>query len=259
MLLLSPKNRWLLLFCSFFALLSATACKKQPTKSQDLSQKFSIDEIQPAYMVTRGKATFGTKGKELTTTVDIRMAKDSLIWLNARVAFIEGARILIRQDSAFVLDKIARKYYAYSFEELSQVVNFDLNFALIQNLLLGNLPLKDGNIDAIKEENAFVIKQQDANYKSQFSISRLNKKLTKIQIESQKDSTQQLAINYSEFLPVVRQLFAHTLQANINYQKDNKPETTTIEINHKKVDFPDEQPEFPFSIPKGYTRGTVGL
>ncbi|WP_027001230.1 DUF4292 domain-containing protein [Hugenholtzia roseola] len=254
----TPLCLWAVAVVLFFV---PMACKKTPTASSELAKKFSIEEIDAPFVVTRGRATFQLKDKEMTTTLDMRLAKDSLIWLNARIAIIEGARVLIRRDSIFILDKINKKYYRYSFAELSQQAGFELTFARLQAIILGNLPTQNStqNTNVEKQETAFVISQTEGNYQSFFTVSRKNKKLTTISVEDLKnpnpDKKPNLKVDYADFLAIGKHLFPHRCKAEIQYQKENESQTNALALEHKKVEFPTQAPSFPFSIPDNYTDG----
>jgi hypothetical protein len=249
---------WAVAMALFFV---PMACKKTPTISSEIAKKFSIEEIDAPFVTTKSKATFQFKDKEMTATVDIRLAKDSLIWLNARVVFIEGARVLVRPDSVFILDKINKKHYQYSFAELSQQAGFELNFARLQALILGNLPTQklgsDANVE--KQESAFLVAQTEGNYQSIFTINRKNKKLTAIVVEDLQNPNPNkepnLKVEYSEFTALAQQLFPFRCRAQIQYQRGGESQVNALLLEHKKVEFPKEDPNFPFSIPEGYADG----
>jgi hypothetical protein len=76
--------------------------------------------------------------------VNIRMKKDSIIWLSVTGVGLEVARGIITPDSIVFMDKIHKDYFVFNYEQLSKQYNFDLNFALLQSVIIGNLPFERG-------------------------------------------------------------------------------------------------------------------
>lgn len=71
--------------------------------------------------------------------VNLRMRCDSLIWMSISPALgIEVARVLISPDSVKVLNRINGTYFKGGFAYLSELLQADLNFKMLQSILLGN-------------------------------------------------------------------------------------------------------------------------
>lgn len=68
----------------------------------------------------------------------LRMRKDSLIWMSLSKLGIEGARILITKDSVKFVNTIKGQYFIGDFAYLSRFLNTELDFEVIQSLLVGN-------------------------------------------------------------------------------------------------------------------------
>jgi hypothetical protein len=68
--------------------------------------------------------------------VNIRMLKDSLVWISAGLFGIEGVRVLINKDSMVVLNKIDKKYMVYKNEAISGLSDVPLTVGQIQNLII---------------------------------------------------------------------------------------------------------------------------
>jgi hypothetical protein len=71
--------------------------------------------------------------------VNLRMRCDSLIWMSISPALgIEVARVLISPDSVKLLNRINGTYFKGGFAYLSELLQADLNFKMLQAILLGN-------------------------------------------------------------------------------------------------------------------------
>ena len=68
----------------------------------------------------------------------IRLRKDSLIWMNVKKMNVEAARILIDQDSVYILNRLDKEYYVKGLEYVEQEFNLPANFDALQTMILGN-------------------------------------------------------------------------------------------------------------------------
>lgn len=250
--------RLVLVFIYSVFLLSA--CQKGVSTPAELTKKYGVEQFDFTFLSTKSHLSFQNQKQELGSAVDIRIAKDSLIWLSARPAFgIEAARILIRTDSAFLVSRLEKSYSAVDIRSLSKQVNFDGDFKTLQALFLGNVPPLDQNITPEKQEKFFVLKQIYELFETSMYVSRENKKLSKIAVQ-EKDGMNSLFIDYSNFQTLDGQKIPFKVNAVANFfnQKENKTDQTKIEIEHKRVNFEKSDLSFPFSIPDNYDKKELG-
>lgn len=67
---------------------------------------------------------------------NIRMYKDSLIWISVNLFGIEGARILINKDSMVLMDKIHKCYTVYNKSFIEELLGAPLTVRQLQNLII---------------------------------------------------------------------------------------------------------------------------
>jgi len=85
------------------------------------------------------------------------LKKDSVMWISIIAALgIEGFRVLITPDSVKVINKLDKTVQLRSVEYLREVANIPLNFAELQDLLIGNPVYLDSNIVGYKKEEQVV-------------------------------------------------------------------------------------------------------
>lgn len=241
----------------FFAvILVVSSCKTNVSSTTELAKKFGVEQLKFEFLSSKSKLSFKNQKQELSSAVDIRMAKDSLIWLSARPAFgIEAARMLIRRDSAFLVNRLEKSYIAVDINELTKQVNFDGDFSTLQALLLGNVPEISEAVAATKDDNYFIVKQEHDLFNTAMYVSRGNKKLTKFSV-TQSEGMNSLFVDYTDFGKVDGQQVPFQVKALANYfnQKENQIDQTQIEIEHKKIELTNQKMDFPFAIPASYER-----
>jgi hypothetical protein len=71
-------------------------------------------------------------------SVSLRIKKDSVIWMSINKIGIEFARVLITKDSVKFSNGYDKKYFKGDFAYISKLLNTELDFEILQSLLVGN-------------------------------------------------------------------------------------------------------------------------
>src|SRR5688500_13267735 len=137
-----------------------TAISKKDTSAASVLKNDSIQFIQNTWQqITANHLNFqtfsakvnidysGSDGKKYDVNANLRMYKDSAIWISANAVLgIEAIRVLVTRDSVKFLDKLNKTYTARSVDYLQEVTALPLNLAILQDLLIGNPVFLDSNI-----------------------------------------------------------------------------------------------------------------
>lgn len=208
---------------------------------------FETKEIDFEKLKIKSKISIKTAKIDQNIPATIHVKKDSVIWISIAIG-LEAARVSINPDSIFLLDRLNRKYYKVSFKELSDNFDFDLDFNMIQSLLVGNLPIKIDSIDIYKklaEFNSIYQKRNEVEIENRFDLEK--SKLFYISATDKKTNTK-LNIDYKSFINEDNKLVPTIISLLISGKNEAK-----IEFEHSKFDFLDRNIRFPFNIPKGYS------
>ena len=216
-----------------------------------------VQEIAFDYLTAKSKFSLRSSTQDFeNTNVNIRIKKDSLIWISVTGIGFEVGRGLITPDSIVFLDKFHKEYFVFSYAQLSKQYNFELNFKLLQSIIVGNLPIEQGSDPKFYKENEFFTLHQNSgrividNY-----IGEKNLKLERLKaVETPTQNT--FTLNYEDFKDVNNFLFPFSslIKLDVQSQKDKQFYQTTMRIKHNKVELLNQSPGFPFSIPSSYTR-----
>lgn len=223
----------------------------------EVVEPLKINEVSFQYLTAKSKFSFDGKKQNFdNTNINIRMKKDSLIWISVTGIGFEVARGLITPDSIVLMDKFHKQYYVFSYEELSRKYNFTLSFPLLQSIIIGNLPYPRQVTDHYTRENDFFVLSQTAGrVEINNKIATDNFKLLNINAtEIGKDNS--FTLQYSDFRNVSDVLFPFISQVALKMKslQDQENSETKISLKHSRVELVTESPGFPFSIPSGYTR-----
>ncbi len=69
---------------------------------------------------------------------NIRIQKDSIIWISLRMLGVEGARLVFTNDSIKILNRIDKTYYAGDFSYIKKQFNVDLDYDVMQSIILNS-------------------------------------------------------------------------------------------------------------------------
>lgn len=216
-----------------------------------------VKEVAFDYLTAKSKFSLRSSTQDFeNTNVNIRIKKDSLIWLSVTGVGFEVGRGLITPDSIVFLDKFHKEYFVVTYEQLSKQYNFALNFKLLQSIIIGNLPIQPASEDRFYKENEFfTLRQNSGKLVVDNYISEKNLKLERLRaIETPTNNT--ITLDYEDFKEVNSLLFPFStlIKLDVQSKKDNQFYQTTMRIKHSKVELVSQSPGFPFSIPSSYTR-----
>ena len=214
-------------------------------------------EIDFRYLTAKSKISFKSKQQDIdNANVSIRVRKDSLIWLSVSKLGFEAVRGLITRDSIMIVDKINKTYASYDFPTLSKQFNFNMNFDLLQALIVGNLPLPKRPAQKIKNERDYLLlSQSEGKVLVENYIGEQDRKLKKLMVTEQ-PTKNTLRLDYNDFTSLNNFLFPYTSLVTLDYKSrtDGQFYQTLLRIKHNKVEMVDKNPGFPFSVPASYKR-----
>jgi hypothetical protein len=217
----------------------------------------NVAEIDFRYLTAKSKISFKSHQQDIdNANVNIRVRKDSLIWLSVSKLGIEAVRGLITRDSIVIIDKIHREYSVYDFPALSKQFNFNMNFALLQALIVGNLPLPKRPAQKIKNERDYLLlRQSEGKVLVENYIGEQDRKLKKLMVTEQ-PTKNTLRLDYEDFTSLNNFVFPYTSLVTVDYksQSDGQFYQTLLRIKHNKVELVEKNPGFPFTIPSNYSR-----
>src|SRR5687767_13815090 len=84
------------------------------------SSTLAIEEIDFEYLHGKARMVLKDGNKEREVKANIRVRKDSVIWMNFSVIGLQGGRALINQDSITVISNVDKEYFVFDYKELSK-------------------------------------------------------------------------------------------------------------------------------------------
>ena len=247
-------QRLILLFC--VAALFLQSCSKHITSAKlpTPQRNIAIEEIDFEYFHGKARINIRDDKKEKDLKANIRIRKDSVIWMDISVVGLSGARALINHDSITVRSNVDKEYFVFEFSELTKRFKFEINYHIVQAALLGNLLYDRRPEDKVSTDGTFTVLEQIIgttilkNY-----INTASTKLERIDLKEQ-NTNNSLTVSYSNFQNVGPKVFPYNGVININYKTPGGMINNTITFEYNRAEVGDRELRFPFNIPRKYER-----
>ena len=221
----------------------------EPLKMDDAELKLAPEDLNFNFLKAKSKIVWKTQQNQDTYTVDIRMKKDSLIWVNISQTGITGATGLFSKSKVQFYQKINGEYFNLTYDSVSVIMGFKVDYLILQSLIVGNQPYKKNNSRVIRENENIILKQQEGRINIDNMVGP-NRKLKKLLVNDVPTSNK-MTMDFEEFTLLNQVLFPFSSQINLDVKdKDNKNVNTLITIKYSKVELLDTPLEFPFKVPE---------
>ena len=190
----------------------------------------------------------GGDDKHYDVNANLRMHRDSLIWISVNAVFgIEAMRLLINKDSVFLLDKLNKTYLTRSIDYLQEVSGLPLTLSSLQDMLLGNPIFIDSVVSYSNDNSIISLLSIGQTFKNLVSINSEKSVLVHSKLDDLDITRSRTAdLNYDDYENKKGKAFSS--KRRITVAEKNKLD---ISLNFKQYEFDNEQ-SFPFSIPKNY-------
>lgn len=248
-------SKHILLCLAVMFLLAGCKRESAPTTASATTETVgtvAVNNFDFSYLTSKGQITLNDKKQNLSSGVSIRMKKDSVIWVSVQPGLgIEAARMMLTQDSVYMMNRLQKEYVATDYSFLRNKFQVDVNFEVLQSILLGNFQTQ-GTEKAMDEGNLQHVQQMRENLLFDYFIGRLNSKLQQLNVQD-KNTGNTITVKYDSFQNIGQEPFAHALAAQVL----QKGEASDFKLNYNRVAVSDEALSFPFSIPADYKRAPV--
>jgi hypothetical protein len=217
-----------------------------PARKEESAYHFNAFDF--TYLTAKGRLVFVNNGRDVNANADIRMKKDSAIWISLRPGLgIEAARIFITPDSVRIVDKLNNDFLGFTFDSLSKRLDIPVDFQLIQNTLLGNLPYDLGQANPIPEGEQYLLRKQQSNIDVIGYVGKQTARMEKLSLKDL-NAPNRLEAVYGNFTSVENMLFPFVCNADLTFEPPGGSKTSlSFRFTHNKVELSSEPLKFPFS------------
>jgi len=193
----------------------------------------------------------GSDGKKYDVNANVRMYKDSAIWIAVNALLgIDAMRLFITKDSVKLLDKINKTYTARSVDYLQEVTALPLNLYNLQDLIIGNPVFLDSNIVSYSaNNNQIALLSLGRLFKNLITLNEADKTLLHSKLDDADPARNRTAdLTYGDYES--KKGVPFSTKRRIVVAEKNRLD---IKLEFKQYEF-NQEVSFPFSIPKNYDR-----
>lgn len=215
------------------------------------------------------RATFNAEtnidGRQLLFSGQIRMRSDSILWISLSKLGIEMMRLKITTDSVYLLNKMKNTYFSSDINYINAFLDTDLDFYMVQSLLLGNdfKYYSTEQFDARNNQNEYILHtvsrkklktyMDSSGSKDNLLIQKMHLDKNTLKIRQQnfkqvKNPNKKMLVKYSGFEDVNGQLFP-TIQ---DYEIKGV-QNITLSLKYDKLILNQKQ-RIPFKVTSKYSR-----
>jgi len=241
---------------------------KQPIKAEGADYLFGRlkeRELKFTWFNARYSADYQNGNRKHSFSGQIRIKKDTLIWLSLSVMGLEGMRLMITQDSIKYINRLNNTYLIGDWYDLNKFLNTSIEYDILQSFLIGNdiSFYEEGKFKATidKDEYKLVaaarqkmkkhIRKQEDELKVFVQNIWLNPetfKITRADVKEIRKANIKLDATYSSFETIGDQLFPREMTYLITAENRIHVAVVFSRININKT------LKFPFRIPSSFTR-----
>ncbi len=140
------------------------ATELKPRSADYILRRVARHQVPARWLSGRARIDFDGEGGHERINAVIRLQRDSALMLAFRKYNVEAARVLVRPDSIFVLDRLNKQYLADDIGFLRRRLGLPFGFQELQMLVLGNPVLPGTRYEARIDSVWYVLESDGRRY-----------------------------------------------------------------------------------------------
>jgi hypothetical protein len=219
-----------------------------PVSNEEVMNRLVSNQVNANWFSAKVKTSFGDGSFFETFSGNLRMLRDSIIWMNLTKFSLEGARIKITPDSFYMIDRINSKVYVKPFEYLHNSYNLPVTFNALQAIVLGN-PFFLSKVFTSKTDSLrYLLTQKTERFEANYWLDPVKFRLLEFQL-SEMQRQQKLKIESSDYRKLKgKQKFSYFRTLNL-FSRETGDLKLEIEFSNVEIDVPKNMD---FNIPPKY-------
>jgi hypothetical protein len=221
----------------------------RPRSEKYLMKRLVQQQRQADWLSAKFKATYSDEKDVVKFTGNLRMAKDSLVWLNVRKLNVEAARVLITPDSFFVIDRLNNEYLARDFAFLQERFQLPVNFQSFQQLLLGNPVFFTKELTSGIIDQHYSLEGSSNRFQTRYLLNGSDFSLAALEVEDKRER-QSFRTGFDDYRKLAKDV-------DFSYLRTIEVATTEFGLASLSLEFSKVELNVPktirFDIPERYT------
>jgi hypothetical protein len=213
-------------------------------------EKLLDNSISYEWMSMRCKAVFDDGNLRQQFSANIRMKKDSIVWLSVSGPMgVEAMRLAITRDSFFLLNKINKDFTARPISFLNEIAPLNTSLKTLQNLLMAlpaTLPRSEKRF--FQSDSLLVFQEQNNAIRQITSVHQKNYTTQEIMLADLRWK-QDLKIKFDHYKSIGDKWFP--FQREISVHRGPQNMWIALEVMRYTID---EPLSFPFEVNENYKK-----
>ncbi|MEM6265387.1 MAG: DUF4292 domain-containing protein [Bacteroidota bacterium] len=223
--------------------------RKSPEVTLEACKRNNISGYKTISISGKGKIDYPDGNIKIGASYRINMYNDSLIWISVRVLGFEGVRVLITEDSVYVLNRQDKTLTVSDYRAVNDFLGQKANISKAQDLILGNLLVIPEEVTVVERRaNPRVYKGRASGTDFAYEINTEINKLVEVRVRNE-ILQQNSRLQYTDFEFLGRQRVPKA--GNI---KVTAPTEATLMFKHSKMQLDNDKVTFKFNVPGSYER-----
>jgi len=213
--------------------------------NQEFQNLLSNNALTYQTLKLRGRGEYSENQKNISFQYRIHYYHDSLIWCSISAFGFQGMKILIRNDSSFIINYLEKSIKLLKNEEMLAQIGSAFSLHDLQKVLLGELPLLElENNTVMNQKNYISIHNKNSSNKISYKIAHDNLRLAEFYIQN---DTLTSSMQYQDYhsVPTFPGNLILTIKGNRNLK---------ISLKHQELEFDPTNIHFQFQIPANYVQ-----
>ncbi len=232
-----------------------SSCKTAQIAASGRKSNISLDTLllemdkrwQYDWLSARIRVNYADRSQQKSFTANVRMRRDSVLWISVTsIMGVEVARLLMKEDSVFFIDRLNKKFQAGHFSMLSKYFPFPFEILQLQRIVTGEMISVLSERPVLKtEKESFILMSENNKTSQTVRISRSNLTIsTQYLLDKQNDRS--VSLVFDDYRTEDGRLFSFS--RNISASDTNE---ITLSLKFSKVKW-DEPQTFPFHVSDNY-------
>ncbi len=216
-----------------------------------LMRQLITQQVDAEWMDARAKVNYDDGYLSIGATADIRLRRDSVLWVAVRKLGFEVGRMLVTPDSVYVIDRINNEYLVKDLSYFTDRYQVPADFQVLQSLVLGNpFFLMTRGLEANAEVPYYHLSGRQGNTESHYWIDSGSYRLQRMSFNDN-DSERKVEVSFEDYGQGKEdEKFSYLRNLKLDSRETGQ---MSIGIRFSEVEF-NVPKNIRFEIPHRYTR-----
>lgn len=223
--------------------------KLKPRSAKFLVKQLAENQVAADWFSGRLRIDYRDPFERTKFNVNLRMRRDSVVWMNIKKVSVEAARVQITPDSIYIINRLDNQYLVKPTSWLREQFGANFTFEGLQQVILGNPVFLTTDLDAAIDDGRYVLEGRTDNYFTRYFLDGLSYRLREVFLRDERErgtasieqSDYQIQ-NDGQLFPIGRRVVM-----------DGPDGEISMDMEWSKVEI-DEPKKILFSIPPRYER-----